>query len=327
MKTSHACVRSRVPGELRASVRWCLAGLVLAAGMGAGCGGSEQDESDTGKASQAGDASLPSDQGGSDGSETLASPGGNAGEVMRFGETRVRLVSASDGQATIQVVREGRVVLSRRAARIEVQSSTDAPSAFTQGTDATGDGVADLIFHEHTGANGCCSTFVVVGLGQSPEIVATLDAGWGRAMFTDLDGDGVFEFVGRDWAIAEMVGERFGIGELGEDDRAALSPPIVLRYEAGAYLLAPELMVEPEPAHAEVESVIERVLTSDAWDSGRPPASYWGYAAELMYTGHPELADRFLRWAWAPDVDGRDERIAEFREALEQSPYYGSLPR
>jgi len=293
-----------------------LAGVLAAALVGCGGGSDETGEEDAGQSESESQGSAGA------GAETLGTPepagidSDLAGPLEINGYVARVVADEGQGAQRVEVRRRGRVVWSRQGYRFAFASGSESRGSFEQGADATGDGGPNLIIREWTGEGDCCYSFIVLGLGESLDEIATISVGRAGGAMRDLDGDGSPEFDGYDWTFAGW--------KTSQADSPG--PRIVLSYRDGAYLLAPELMEEPPPDDAELEAMISRVLKSSSWDEGAPPAEYWGGALELIYTGNPELASSFLRWAWAPDVKGREAFIAEFRDRLGQSPYYPSLP-
>jgi hypothetical protein len=65
---------------------------------------------------------------------------------------------------------------------------------------------------------------------------------------------------------------------------------------------------------------------SDGWVSGEPPAELWGYAVDLVYQGHPELAWHFFDLAWPPTVSGKREFLRDLQARLRGSPCWSPPP-
>ncbi|MCM8813837.1 MAG: hypothetical protein NC924_07890 [Candidatus Omnitrophica bacterium] len=190
--------------------------------------------------------------------------------------------------------------------------------------DITGDGQPNLIIiNNHGGCHGC-QDFFLFSLGKEFKLIFRQDMDGHYGEFKDIDGDGVFEFVGYDstfqgWYTCPV-------------DSPMME--IVLRYRDGKYKLARDLMAEPLPAYA-VEAEVRREAEDElsayspiGWCKNDaivvPPV--WRYMLQLIYTGHPNDAwlflDRYWRWGWLE----KQSFLEEFKSQLSQSPYAADLP-
>lgn len=233
-------------------------------------------------------------------------------------ELRIRDLAGEGGKGQrAELLRNGTVAWSRQSASFTIGGGReDARQSVGVHRDITGDGTPDLVLIDHSGGADCCSTFVLLSLGQQVEELAVIDAGRGEgAHFADLDRDGSFEFVGRDWTFS------------GWNAAPANSPAprIVLSWNGAFYELAPGLMRTSAPSDAKFEELGLDMLGAPSWSRGKPPASYWAAALDFIYSGHRDAAERFLMLTWPDDVEGRDAFVAEFMRKLEESPYYLQL--
>lgn len=305
---------------MNAQTLLAVSGLIALVGL-ASCG---QQAEEQGSAADEGDApQTASSQ--SESSESLATnrpaPTPDAGASDRrvvVGDFVGEVIAGAGRFDDRVVIRQGgEVVWERSGGAFRFDSRGDATGDLTRyglGEDATGDGEPNLIISEFSGGAGCCWTFHIVTLGDPVVPVASIAAQYG-GMFEDLDGDGMPEFVARDWTFASW---RVGFEQ-------SPAPQVVLSYDGTGYVVAKELMARPAPDQQELERRIEAVLVSDGWNGSNPPPAYWGEALELMYQGHEELGWEFMLWAWPDGLEGRDEFIATFREQLDQSPYAPTL--
>jgi len=113
----------------------------------------------------------------------------------------------------------------------------DSPNALTEmGKNITGNGIPNLVISEWTGGAHCCSNFYIFEIGARFRFLAKIEAGHGdMSHFANLDGDGNLEFVGADWTFAYW---RTSFAE-------SPAPEIILRFAAGGYRLAEDLMRKP----------------------------------------------------------------------------------
>ncbi len=185
------------------------------------------------------------------------------------------------------------------------------------GKDVTGAGVPDLVVSEYTGGAHCCFLAHVFELGKEFRNVATLDARDGDlSHFEDLDSDGALEFVTNDFTFAYW---RASFAD-------SPAPRVVLKFRAGAYHVAPELMQKAAPAAAELESRSREVRGRGRWAAGRVPPALWAAMLDLIYRGHPDLAWSFLNSAWGGSTREKETFRKEFLARLAKSPYAQEIP-
>ncbi len=236
---------------------------------------------------------------------------GTQGTTIRAAGYEIIIRNADDAQTTrIEIVRDGNTYWTRAARGLAPRRTlVDGNGTVAPGSDITGDGIADLVLREE-GPDG--PRFIVLSLGQEIDVIAELEASpEGKAGFRDYDGDGVLEFVTLDPTFKDILGPQ--------------SPTVILRYERGAYRLSTEDMARPEPTMEQMEPVIERILLSEEWDAGKVPSELWERAADLVYSGYQDLAERFIRWCWPDGREGLDAFLTTFRQAMAQSPYAREL--
>ena len=127
-------------------------------------------------------------------------------------------------------------------------------------------------------------------------------------------------------------------------------------FALGKYRLALDLMKKPLPSPREEEKIFKNIqsdireikqsskiqLKKDlpfgepdvgkdtgyfAWVKGDVvlPGSVWGHMLDLIYTGHPSEAWRFLNKVWPEGKNGKGKFIADFKKQLSLSPYWDSI--
>ena len=183
------------------------------------------------------------------------------------------------------------------------------------GRDLNGDRVPDVVVQAFSGGMHCCSQATVLSLGDSLRRLGVIDGADGDITFDDVDNDGVPEVkVGdfrfaywRDYAFAETA-----------------VPDVLLAWREGNYRPACDLMREDPPTAATLARRA-RELTA-GWTEGDPPAAFYGYAVDLIYSGHPDVAWRFLNTAWPAGITGRDEFLGDLREKLRGGPCWSPPP-
>jgi len=226
----------------------------------------------------------------------------------------------------IQVLRHQRVVFSEAAeGRITIGNDINGgfeqekgayqPPAVPLGRDITGLGKPNLIFSVWSGGAHCCYTFHILELGDRVREIAKVDAADSDyAHFEDVNKDGIYEFVGWDFT--------FAYWHAGFNGSPA--PVIVLRFNGAGYELAPDLMRKPAPSAEELGKKREKVRHAD-WTDGYPPPLLWGTMLNLIYTGHSELAWRFVSDAWMPVRTPKKTFLRDFCGQLARSPYFDEL--
>lgn len=185
------------------------------------------------------------------------------------------------------------------------------------GEDLTGDGIPEVVVHQFSGGLHCCTRATVLTLGPTLVEVGSIDGGDGDVEFEDVDGDGIPELKVGDWRFAYWRDYAFA-------DTPA--PEILFRYRDGGYEVACDLMRDEPPTPTEL-AARARELT-EGWAAGDPPVDLWGYAVELVYKGHADLAFRWLDESWPPRLRAlRAEFIRALREKLRGSPCWSPPAR
>ncbi len=183
------------------------------------------------------------------------------------------------------------------------------------GVDITGDRVPDLVIHQFSGGLHCCSRATIFSLGPEFAQLGSIDGGDGDIELEDVNRDGIPEFKVGDWRFAYW--RQYAFVE-------TQAPAVLFAYRNGGYEVACDLMRSdpPEPAERRARA---RDLT-DGWTSGDPPADFWGYAVDLVYQGHADVAFRWLETSWPPAVPGKAEFTRALRLKLRGSPCWSPPP-
>ncbi len=192
--------------------------------------------------------------------------------------------------------------------------------------DLDGDKQEELVLQTFSGGAHCCFSYLVFSLGDTPALMARLEARDSGAMIKDADGDGIAEFHA-----ADMAFDYFGASHA-----SSVHPPIVLLYQNGSFHLAAHLMRKPAPAEAEWQKRVDSVRAD--WDNkevmgmtfedeewGKAPPSLWGNMLDLIYSGNGELAWKFLDELWPDGKPGKDAFRKDFEAQLGKSDYYDDV--
>ena len=183
------------------------------------------------------------------------------------------------------------------------------------GTDITGDGVPDVVVQAFTGGLHCCSQAIILSLGDSLADLGSIDGADGEVEFEDLDGDSLPEARVGDWRFAYWRDYPFVETE---------APSVILKFRDGAFRPACDLMRDDPPDERTLRQRAREL--SRGWVAGDPPPDLWGYAVDLVYAGHPDLAWRFLDLAWPTRVPGKDEFVRDLKDRLNGSPCWSPAP-
>jgi hypothetical protein len=233
-----------------------------------------------------------------------------AGPVLAdtsIGSYRIRVIhDTAVNDKIVDVLQNGHRVFAVRAADARIESA---------GKDITGDHIPDLVVQEYSGGMHCCSQATVLSLGPSLTTLGTIDGADGDIVFEDADGDGIPEVKIGDFRFAYWRDYSFAETPV---------PDVILAWRNGAYHPACDLMEEKAPAPS-VLARKTRELTQ-GWTAGDPPPGFWGYAVDLIYQGHADVAWRFLDRGWPATITGKDEFFKDLRERLQGSPCWSPPP-
>jgi len=219
----------------------------------------------------------------------------------RVGEYLVRLLrDSASGDRIADIELRGRRVYAVRAPDVRLEQV---------GRDLTGDHVPDVVIQQFSGGMHCCTQATVLGLGDTLRNLGTIEGADGDVTFEDVDGDGRYEAKVGDWRFAYWRDYPFSDTEV---------PDVVLRFRDGTWSAACDLMRENPPTERELQARARQLTTG--WADGDPPADVYGYAVDLVYQGHPDLAWRFLDLAWPTRIGGKADFVRDLRERLQGSP-------
>ena len=229
----------------------------------------------------------------------------------------IRSYRSEGGGGCVQVLRNDSLAFSRQTGgRFFIANGFDEPGAapapaIPVGTDVTGFGKPNVVLSEWTGGGHCCYVFRVLELGKIVREVAAIDVQDAiDSCFVDLDHNGVFALVSRDYTFAYW---RASFAE-------SPAPGIILRFNGVGYDLALDLMRKPAPDKEEIDKIVAEVRQSEY-----PKPLLWKTMLDLIYTGNADLAWRFLPAAWPSTVTSRGEFLRGFCGQLANSPYFERL--
>lgn len=223
------------------------------------------------------------------------------------GRYQLRVVRDTiEGDEIIDIKLNGHRVFALRATDVRFEQA---------GKDLNGDKVPDVVVQAFSGGMHCCSQATVLSLGDSLGHLGIIDGADGDITFDDIDNDGVPEVKVGDFRFAYWRDYAFAETQV---------PDVILAWRQGQYRPACDLMREDAPSAATLARRA-RELTS-GWTEGDPPASFYGYGVDLIYSGHPDVAWRWLNASWPAGVAGRDEFLGDLREKLRGGPCWSPPP-
>jgi hypothetical protein len=223
------------------------------------------------------------------------------------GPWKVRLIADTvAGEKVAEVSKGGHRVTAVRAVSVRLEFV---------GRDITGDHVPDVVIEAFTGGAHCCTQALVLGLGDTLTDYGLIDGADGEIEFEDLNGDSIPEVRVGDWRFAYWRDYPFVETEV---------PEVVLRFQHGAYRAACDLMREDAP---DERTLRQRARTlASGWVGGDPPPALYGYAVDLVYAGHADLAWRFLDLAWPAQIAGKDDFVRDLQDRLTGSACWSPPP-
>jgi hypothetical protein len=234
---------------------------------------------------------------------------------------------SSDAGTCLQAITAGKVVFRRTEDGSETftlgqpASSDGNYFAVPNGADVTGRGHPDMIVSLFTGGAHCCTTHFVFELEPAFKLLATLnDADDDLAHFERDPKDHRYNYITADWTFAYWP------------TCFACSPSevVVLRWaddaNGGAFHLALDKMQKPAPSAAEWNKNL--AATRKVVSQGGPNSigtTLWQTVLDLIYSGHSDLAWKFVDAAGPKAQQKPLPALADFCGLLKQSPYWPDL--
>jgi len=194
------------------------------------------------------------------------------------------------------------------------------------GKDINGDGIPEIVIQRHVGGPQFESrySYTIYSLGKRVKKVATLEGDHSTMQFRDLDGDGIYEVIGYDWAFA------YFFGTLGTSPH----PVVILKWQGGRYRLDYKRMKEPAPTREELIKKAKELRETD--EPYFMNIEAWYYILDLIYAGNGKAAWKFLDMYWVIPPDEpqfreyqqfKREFIATVKKQLAKSIYWKDLKR
>jgi len=250
----------------------------------------------------------------------------NQADAATVGKYLFKAYKSDDG-ACLEVTTGGKVVYSQSVDSYETYTLGQPGDAqenipeIANGTDVTGRGQLDMIVSLFTGGAHCCTTHWVFELQPEFKLLATLnDAVDDLAHFERDRKDGRYNYITADWTF----------GYWPTCFACSPSEVVTLRWvddaKGGGFHLALGKMQTPAPTQAEwnkeLSAAQKDVNASNADDIGR---TMWQTVLNLLYTGHSDLAWKFVDELGPKAQQKPLPSLADFCGVLKQSPYWPDL--
>ena len=236
----------------------------------------------------------------------------------------------ASGKACLQVFHDDKVIFRRTNDndgwfRLGQRADKgDGVPAIPNGTDITGRGYPDMIVSTYSGGAHCCLSHFVFELESKFRLLATLQAedSW-PAYFAANDEGNHYYYFARDWTFSYWPGSFAG----------SPNHSVVLEYRSddrgGGFHLAVDKMKRPVPTPREWQSGLDAVQNELALEqkgyANSLPNVLWQEVMDLIYTGHSDLAWKFLDEVGPQAQQGNYPDLADFCSRLKTSPYWADL--
>lgn len=250
----------------------------------------------------------------------------DVGGTVTINEYSVESTKTEDGKVCMTFLRSGKKIRSDCSDMGFFSTLTFPPP----GADINGDGIPDVIVSYFSGGAHCCSKYAVFSLGRELKLLGVLDGQHSDFDFKDLDSDGKYEAVGRDWTFAYW----------GSSFAESPAPEVILRWKNGSYRLADDLM-RKKYYRDEVMKIVDEFKNdilplSEEDKTLHVDITISAAMLELIYTGNGNLAWEFVDRVWPiPDDDSLKTRwlsdkrkfLKDFKAQLRKSDYWHDLKK
>jgi hypothetical protein len=122
-------------------------------------------------------------------------------------------------------------------------------------TDITGDGILDMVIEDYSGGAHCCYSATVLELGKKFRTIANLEGGVLPVEFKEIDnkpGSEVIIYDNYAYRWTSFANSAFG--------------KIVLRFQDGSYVVAPDLIRSPPLSQSKIKAIITKIKSNNYSD-------------------------------------------------------------
>jgi len=181
------------------------------------------------------------------------------------------------------------------------------------GSDLTGNGRPDMMVTSWSGGAHCCFTHYIFELEPKLRLIATIDDGdTDLGHFEDLDHNGRYFYLTYEiWSYwpASFAG--------------SVSHKVILKWEKNRFRLDLERMKYPVPSPEQWKNALKDV--DDVADDRPSLGVLWDTVLDLIYTGHSELAWKFVEEVNPNALKGNNPSLGDFCSMLKISEYWPDL--
>jgi hypothetical protein len=249
----------------------------------------------------------------------------NQVDTATVGQYQFTAYKSGDG-ACVQAMSAGKVLYTHSVDSFESftlgqpADAQDKIPAIANGTDVTGRGQPDMIVSLYTGGAHCCTDHFVFELGPNFQLLATLnDTNDDLAHFERL-ADGHYYYVTADWTF----------GYWPTCFACSPSEVVTLHWandaKGGGFHLATDKMQTPAPTAAQWNSDLAAAQKAvSAGDADTIGTTMWQTVLDLLYTGHSDLAWKFIDTLGPKAQQSPLPALADFCALLKTDPYWPDL--
>jgi hypothetical protein len=184
------------------------------------------------------------------------------------------------------------------------------------GADLTGSGRPDMIVNAWTGGAHCCFTKYVLELEPRLRVIAKVEDGDTDLGHFEQLPEGSYEYM--TWDIWSYWPMSFA---------GSANHSVMLHWDGGKLRLDAERMEKPPPTSQEWQTALDAVdeVVKDNGDRGQFAGPLWDKVLDLIYTGHSELAWKFLREVNPASMKSPNASLEEFCSEMTGSVYWPEL--
>lgn len=242
--------------------------------------------------------------------------------VMGYVFRAYQTADASAG--CVRIYRDGKVVFKlddNDATRYELGQRADAHYKIPRvpnGADLTGDGRPNMVVTSWSGGAHCCFTHYIFELEPKLRLLATLqDGDSDLAHFERIGGGPGYYYVTSD--IWSYWPDSFAF---------STSHKVILRWDGDKFRLDLNRMGNPPPTAQQWDFALKAVndaLGETGNTRGALGTTLWNTVLDLIYTGHSDLAWKFVGEASPSALQGENASLGDFCSKLKDSPYWFDL--
>lgn len=193
--------------------------------------------------------------------------------------------------------------------------------------DKTGDRIPDVIVDYYSGGAHCCASTYFINLGETVELVDSIDTGHDGLVAIGKNPKGGLIFFVNDTSYAYWQ-----IGFAG-----SAFPPVVLDFNSGKLRPNFERMKKPPPSLATLRIKARSVkfqLSPEPYlgedkegsvlykENASYQTGFWEEILDLIYSDNEELAWQYLDLLWPAEKRGKEIFIKDLKHKLGESGYW-----